>query len=141
MSGARSKEKLRTSAESQVGVLYCTVQCKVCVQVMFNEAIRKVIEEKDRRIDTLENSLKSRWCLITSPIKYLDQYCLLCSQVSSTQGVISALEEQLAEVQRRNAQLDSELRAAQLTKLDMAASIAPVSTTVTSTLYLEFILY
>ena len=30
---------------------------------MFNEAIRKVIEEKDRRIDTLENSLKSRWCL------------------------------------------------------------------------------
>ena len=47
--------------------------------------------------------------------------------MSGTQGVISALEEQLAEVQRRNAQLDSELRAAQLTKLDMAASIAPVS--------------
>ena len=43
--------------------------------------------------------------------------------------MISALEEQLAEVQRRNAQLDSELRAAQLTKLDMAASIAPVSST------------
>ena len=40
---------------------------------MFNEAIRKVIEEKDRRIDTLENSLKSRWCLNTSRIKYLDQ--------------------------------------------------------------------
>ena len=57
--------------------------------------------------------------------------------MSGTQGVISALEEQLAEVQRRNAQLDSELRAAQLTKLDMAASIAPVSTTVTSTLYSE----
>ena len=67
----------------------------------------------------------------------LNQYCPLCSQVSGTQGVISALEEQLAEVQRRNAQLDSELRAAQLTKLDMAASIAPVSTTVTSTLYSE----
>ena len=50
--------------------------------------------------------------------------------MSGTQGVISALEEQLAEVQRRNAQLDSELRAAQLTKLDMAASIAPVSSTV-----------
>ena len=70
MSGARSKEKLRTSAESQVGVLYCTVlyctvlYCTVCVQVMFNEAIRKVIEEKDRRIDTLENSLKSRWSLL-----------------------------------------------------------------------------
>ena len=58
VSGARSKEKLRSSAENQV---------------MFNEAIRKVIEEKDRRIDTLENSLKSRWCLNTSPIKYLDQ--------------------------------------------------------------------
>ena len=60
VSGARNKEKLRSSAESQV---------------MFNEAIRKVIEEKDRRIDTLENSLKSRCCLNTSPIKYLDQYC------------------------------------------------------------------
>ena len=53
VSGARSKEKLRSSAENQV---------------MFNEAIRKVIEEKDRRIDTLENSLKSRWCFIWFPI-------------------------------------------------------------------------
>ena len=26
---------------------------------MFNEAIRKVIEEKDKKIDILENSLKS----------------------------------------------------------------------------------
>ena len=26
---------------------------------MFNEAIRKVIEEKDKKIDKLENSLKS----------------------------------------------------------------------------------
>ena len=102
---------------------------------MFNEAIRKVIEEKDRRIDTLENSLKSRWSLL----RLLYSMLILppASQVSGTQGVISALEEQLAEVQRRNAQLDSELRAAQLTKLDMAASIAPVSSTVTSTLYSE----
>ena len=76
MSGARSKEKLRTSAESQVGVLYCTVlYCTVCVQVMFNEAIRKVIEEKDRRIDTLENSLKSRWSLLRLLYSMLNQYC------------------------------------------------------------------
>ena len=45
VSGARSKEKLRSSAENQV---------------MFNEAIRKVIEEKDKRIESLESSLKSR---------------------------------------------------------------------------------
>ena len=45
VNGARSKEKLRSSAESQV---------------TFNEAIRKVIEEKDKRIESLESSLKSR---------------------------------------------------------------------------------
>ena len=45
MNGVRSKEKLRSSAESQV---------------TFNEAIRKVIEEKDKRIESLESSLKSR---------------------------------------------------------------------------------
>ena len=44
MNGAKTKEKLRSSAENQV---------------MFNEAIRKVIEEKDKKIDILENSLKS----------------------------------------------------------------------------------
>ena len=80
MSGARSKEKLRTSAESQVGVLYCTVQCTVCVQVMFNEAIRKVIEEKDRRIDTLENSLKSRWSLLRLLYSMLNQSCPLLAK-------------------------------------------------------------
>ena len=48
MNGVRSKEKLRSSAESQV---------------TFNEAIRKVIEEKDRRIESLETSLKSRMAL------------------------------------------------------------------------------
>ena len=45
INGVRSKEKLRSSAESQV---------------TFNEAIRKVIEEKDKRIESLETSLKSR---------------------------------------------------------------------------------
>ena len=45
MNGVRSKEKLRSSAESQV---------------TFNEAIRKVIEEKDKRIESLENSLKAK---------------------------------------------------------------------------------
>ena len=44
MNRAKTKEKLRSSAENQV---------------MFNEAIRKVIEEKDKKIDILENSLKS----------------------------------------------------------------------------------
>ena len=44
MNGAKTKEKLRSSAENQV---------------MFNEAIRKVIEEKDKKIDILENSLKT----------------------------------------------------------------------------------
>ena len=36
LSGARSKEKLKSSAESQV---------------TFNEAIRKVIDEKDKKIE------------------------------------------------------------------------------------------
>ena len=44
LSGARSKEKLKSSAESQV---------------TFNEAIRKVIDEKDKKIESLETSLKS----------------------------------------------------------------------------------
>ena len=36
----------------------------------------------------------------------------LFSQLSSNQSLIRTLEEQLAEVQRKNAQLDSELREA-----------------------------
>ena len=108
MNGARSKEKLRSSAESQV---------------TFNEAIRKVIEEKDRRIESLETSLKSRMADKTSAVEAsqrsvtnsLIRKCFnadLFSQLSSNQSLIRTLEEQLAEVQRKNAQLDSELREA-----------------------------
>ena len=93
MSGARSKEKLRSSAENQV---------------MFNEAIRKVIEEKDKKIDTLERSLNDK----TS---------------SSQQSLLLALEEQLAQVQRKNTQLESELsEAQQKLKAGMSCSVMPV---------------
>ena len=92
-SGARSKEKLRSSAENQV---------------MFNEAIRKVIEEKDKKIDTLEKSLNDK----TS---------------SSQQSLLLALEEQLAQVQRKNTQLESELsEAQQKLKAGMSCSVMPV---------------
>ena len=108
MNGVRSKEKLRSSAESQV---------------TFNEAIRKVIEEKDRRIESLETSLKSRMADKASAVEAsqrsvtnsLIRKCLNAdhfSQLSSNQSLIRTLEEQLAEVQRKNAQLDSELREA-----------------------------
>ena len=108
MNGVRSKEKLRSSAESQV---------------TFNEAIRKVIEEKDRRIESLETSLKSRMADKASAVEAsqrsvtnsLIRKCFnadLFSQLSSNQSLIRTLEEQLAEVQRKNAQLDSELREA-----------------------------
>ena len=108
MNGVRSKEKLRSSAESQV---------------TFNEAIRKVIEEKDRRIESLETSLKSRMADKASAVE-ASQRCVtnslirkcinadIFSQLSSNQSLIRTLEEQLAEVQRKNAQLDSELREA-----------------------------
>ena len=108
MNGVRSKEKLRSSAESQV---------------TFNEAIRKVIEEKDRRIESLETSLKSRMADKAGAVEAsqrsltnsLIRKCFnadLFSQLSSNQSLIRTLEEQLAEVQRKNAQLDSELREA-----------------------------
>ena len=108
MNGVRSKEKLRSSAESQV---------------TFNEAIRKVIEEKDRRIESLETSLKSRMADKASAVEasqrsVTNSLIIKCfdadlfSQLSSNQSLIRTLEEQLAEVQRKNAQLDSELREA-----------------------------
>ena len=108
MNGVRSKEKLRSSAESQV---------------TFNEAIRKVIEEKDRRIESLETSLKTRMADKAGAVEAsqrsvtnsLIRKCFnadLFSQLSSNQSLIRTLEEQLAEVQRKNAQLDSELREA-----------------------------
>ena len=93
VSGARSKEKLRSSAENQV---------------MFNEAIRKVIEEKDKKISSLELSLKEKM----SP---------------NNQSLIQTLEDQLAEVQRNNAQLESELSEAQnKLKQQMTCSVMPV---------------
>ena len=93
VSGARSKEKLRSSAENQV---------------MFNEAIRKVIEEKDKKISSLELSLNEKM----SP---------------SNQSLIRTLEDQLAEVQRNNAQLESELSEAQnKLKQQMTCSVMPV---------------
>ena len=93
VSGARSKEKLRSSAENQV---------------MFNEAIRKVIEEKDKKISSLELSLNEK----LNP---------------NNQSLIRTLEDQLAEVQRTNAQLESELSEAQnKLKQQMTCSVMPV---------------
>jgi len=103
VNGARSKEKLRSNAENQV---------------MFNEAIRKVIEEKDKKIESLENNLKT--C-------QAENNSIQSNQISSNQSLISALEDQLADVQRKNAQLESEMKEAQqkLTN-QMACSIAAV---------------
>ena len=93
VSGARNKEKLRSSAESQV---------------MFNEAIRKVIEEKDKKIDSLERSLTDR-------------------TTSNSPSLLLALEDQLAQVQRKNTQLESELsEAQQKLKVQMTSSVMPV---------------
>merc|ERR1719219_386997 len=93
VSGARSKEKLRSSAENQV---------------VFNEAIRKVIEEKDKKISSLEKSLQDKMS-------------------SNNQSLIRTLEDQLAEVQRNNAQLESELSEAQnKLKQQMTCSVIPV---------------
>ena len=125
MNGVRSKEKLRSSAESQV---------------TFNEAIRKVIEEKDRRIESLETSLKSRMADKAGAVEAsqrsltnsLIRKCFnadLFSQLSSNQSLIRTLEEQLAEVQRKNAQLDSELREANQ-KLSNQVNIALGGTTI-----------
>eukprot|EP00092_Neocalanus_flemingeri_P034467 GFUD01037478.1.p1 GENE.GFUD01037478.1~~GFUD01037478.1.p1 ORF type:complete len:1402 (+),score=479.73 GFUD01037478.1:84-4289(+) len=87
----RNTERLRNSAEKQV---------------VFNEAIRKVVEEKDKKIEGLEISLTQK-------------------AQRDNQSMLNTLEEQLAEVQRKNAQLDSELREAnQKLKMNMMCSIA-----------------
>jgi len=89
----RNTERLRNSAEKQV---------------VFNEAIRKVVEEKDKKIEGLELSLTQK-------------------TQRNNQSMLNTLEEQLAEVQRKNAQLDSELREAnQKLKMNMMSSIAPM---------------
>ena len=63
LSGVRSKEKLKSSAESQV---------------TFNEAIRKVIDEKDKKIESLESSLNQTR--------------------NGNQSLVTDLEDQLAKV-------------------------------------------
>ena len=106
LNGARSKDKLKSSAENQV---------------MFNEAIRKVIEEKDKKIEDLEKNLKNTQAEKTT---------LETNQMTSNnnQSLIRTLEDQLAEVQRKNAQLDSELREAnQKISSQMVTSFAAVS--------------
>ena len=106
LNGARSKEKLKSNAENQV---------------MFNEAIRKVIEEKDKKIEDLDKNLKSTLA---------EKATLESNQMTSNnnQSLIRTLEDQLAEVQRKNAQLDSELREAnQKIQSQMVTSFAPVN--------------
>merc|ERR1719431_2477743 len=83
--------KLRESAEKQV---------------VFNEAIRKVVEEKDKKIEGLEMSLSQR-------------------TQRDNQSMLNTLEEQLAEVQRKNAQLDSELREANQKLMTSIATMEP----------------
>ena len=67
LSGVRSKEKLKSSAESQV---------------TFNEAIRKVIDEKDKKIESLESSLNQTR--------------------NGNQSLVKDLEDQLAKVKISN---------------------------------------
>ena len=62
----RNSERLRNSAEKQV---------------VFNEAIRKVVEEKDKKIEGLELSLAQK-------------------TQRDNQTMLNTLEEQMAEVQR-----------------------------------------
>lgn len=96
MKDIKNSKKLRDSAEKQV---------------VFNEAIRKVVEEKDKKIEGLEMSLNQK-------------------TQRDNQSMLNTLEEQLAEVQRKNAQLDSELREAnQKLKMNMMTSIATMEPT------------
>lgn len=85
----------------------------------FNEAIRKVIDEKDKKIESLETSLKS--CQVSvenSQGGFVSLSCpswsfkLQCFYILGNQSLVKDLEDQLAQVQRKNAQLDSELREA-----------------------------
>merc|ERR1711962_981532 len=85
----RKSEKLRNSAEKQV---------------IFNEAIKKAVQEKDKKIEELD-------------LKLANQH---------NRGQHSDLESQLAEVSRKNAQLESELREAnQKLTNSMQCSIVP----------------
>lgn len=66
MKDIKNSKKLRDSAEKQV---------------VFNEAIRKVVEEKDKKIEGLEMSLNQK-------------------TQRDNRSMLNTLEEQLAEVQR-----------------------------------------
>ena len=59
---------------------------------MFNEAIRKVIEEKDKKIESLENNLKS---------SQAEQKSGQSNQISSNQSLIRALEVDLSVCPKR----------------------------------------
>ena len=79
-------------------------------QVHFNEAIRKAVEEKDRRIQELELSLSGQ------------------GRQRDGREMISAMEEKLAVVMRKNAQLESEVKEAQQRAArNMVTSFAPVT--------------
>ena len=105
----RATERLRSSAEKQVSdssLHYMTL----APQVHFNEAIRKAVEEKDRRIQELELSLSGQ------------------GRQRDGREVISAMEEKLAVVMRKNAQLESEVKEAQQrASRNMVTSFAPVT--------------
>jgi len=88
---ARRAEKLRSEAEKQV---------------IFNEAIRKAVEEKEQKIASLQAEL-------------------LHHSQNTQHTTASDLECELAQVSRRNAQLESELREAnQKLSNNMIASFA-----------------
>jgi len=99
----KAAERLRSSAEKQVH---------------FNEAIRKAVEEKDRRIQELELSLSNQ------------------GRQRDGKEMLATMEERLAEVMRKNAQLESEVKEAQQRAArNMTTSFAPVPETDTNELY------
>merc|ERR1719239_1853895 len=100
---SKAAERLRSSAEKQVH---------------FNEAIRKAVEEKDRRIQELELSLSNQ------------------GRQRDGKEMLATMEERMAEVMRKNAQLESEVKEAQQRAArNMVTSFAPVTESETSELY------
>merc|ERR1712107_426829 len=81
-------------------------------------AIRKAVEEKDRRIQELELSLSNQ------------------GRQRDGKEMLATMEERLAEVMRKNAQLESEVKEAQQRAArNMTTSFAPVPETDTNELY------
>jgi len=100
---SKAAERLRSSAEKQVH---------------FNEAIRKAVEEKDRRIQELELSLSNQ------------------GRQRDGKEMLATMEERMAEVMRKNAQLESEVKEAQQRAArNMVTSFAAVTESETSELY------